>query len=122
MPTRTAPARRASPGRRGAALIEVLVGLVIAALLLVPLARGTAAAVRQYVRASLRDQAVALQAHALARLRADPCGGAAAGDTTVHRIRLDWSAAPQADGTRQLNASAQLVGGTLEVRGADACR
>src|SRR5690606_38374988 len=127
MPSSTHPLRdrtrriRLSP-RRGAALLAVVMALVLAGLLLTPLARSTAFALHQFSRAAGRDRAVALQASALATLRSDPCSGAASGDTAAGAAQLSWSANPGADGTRELSAIATLPGGDLDARGSDVCR
>lgn len=111
-----------SPGvRTGAALIEVLVGLIVAALLLTPLARGVASAVHGYAVASSRDRGAALQSFQLGLSRADPCGPSASGDTTARGVQVDWSAAPDSTGVRELRSTLSVLGADLTVVGGDGC-
>jgi hypothetical protein len=118
----TPPRAADCPRRTGAALLEVLVGLIVAAILLTPLARSVAAAMHHYTVAASRDRGSALQAYALGKLRADPCGPSTSGDTTAHGTQVSWSAAADANGARELRATLNTLGDDLEVVGSDVCR
>lgn len=108
--------------RTGAALLEVLVGLIVAAILLTPLARGVAAAMHHYTVAAARDRGSALQAYTLGVLRSDPCASASSGDTTAHGVQVSWSASVNTNGARELRATLNTLGDELEIVGGDACR
>ncbi len=110
------------PNRTGAALLEVLVGLVVAAILLTPLARGVAAAMHHYAVAASRDRGSALQSYTLGILRSDPCALAASGDTTAHGVHVSWAATANTNGARALRATLNTLGDELEIVGGDACR
>jgi Tfp pilus assembly protein PilV len=110
------------PRRTGAALLEVLVGLIVAAILLTPLAQGIATAMHHYTVAASRDRGSALQAYTLGILRADPCVPGASGDTTAHGTQVSWSATADTDGARELRATLNTLGDELEVVGRDVCR
>lgn len=118
-PLATTPTR--AGGVRGAALLEVIIAIVLAGLLLTPLARSAASAFHHYTLASARDRGSALQARVLANLRADPCAGSTAGDSTAGSLRVTWSAVEDSAGLRALTATVNTVAGELEVRGADLC-
>lgn len=114
--------RRTPVVRNGAALLEVMMAMVLAALLLTPLARSTALAVHHYTLASARDRGAALQSRVLASVRADPCAGNVAGDSTAGHAHVTWAASADSSGVRALGATVNTVAGELQVWGADICR
>lgn len=107
--------------RTGAALLEVLVGLIVAAILLTPLARGIAAAMHNYTIAASRDRGAALQSYTLGIRRANACVPAASGDTAASGVSVTWSAVPDTSGLRELRATMNVLGKELSVVGGDGC-